>query len=1225
MVTGARATWETAGGSRSVSSNTHTIEVDRDGVEKDGGAVITTFAPESGPAGVSSTMTDPVCRGTAAAGPTAGMGGGRETVVLTRSVTAGDDLIFSLSYPRGDIDPARADSMAAVLTTRSGDKETLTVFETGPATGRFTGRIGTTVTPPAPRQDDCVLSVLPEDQDAVTISYERPSDEAEVARATVDVLVDPFGRVFDSEDGGFVSGARVSFVDAATGAPARVFAPDGKTSWPSSVITGQPFVDGAGKTYPGKPGRYWFPLAPEGSYRLVVEPPAGYKAPSAATPADIARLARPNGRPFAIIDASYGRPFVLAGTAALRVDIPIDGPSTPVELAKTASRTTAARGDVVLYTVTVRNPDANRIRRELTVTDALPPAMRLRPGSVKVSGSAQVYSTAIAPDGRSLTVRLRNLPAAATRLITYALDVRPDAKPGQAINRVSATDLKGRAVGASVAVRVTGETIAARMTIIGRIVDAPCTARPPFARGVPGVRVMLEDGSYSVTDRDGRYHFEGVAPGTHVVQVDEGSGRDRRFVDCARSTRSAGSAISRFVEGQGGTLAVADFHAVPGAAAAGAPTPALISATDREAAGGERDWFAGGAAPGSAGVAWLFPAADHNPRQPALRVAIRHLPDHKIRLLANGKPVDPITLDGTRMEPGKTYGVTLWRGVPLTDGTTELTAEIVGANGDPVTTLKRSVHFTGTAARAEYLPARSRLVADGVNRPVIAVRITDRNGRPVHHGVTGQLSVPAPYEAAVAIDAEQARVLSGLERAAPVWRVGGDDGVALIELAPTTTSGALSLDFQFRDRDQIRRQKLETWLAPGDRPWTIVGLAEGRIGKHSLGDKVEPLKGAGGDLNADGRLALYAKGRVLGRWLLTFAYDSDKKRDDQRLGGAIDPDTYYTVYADRTERRFDAASTRKLYLKLEREQFYALFGDFTTGFNDTELGRYNRAGTGVKAEARVGRVAGSAFAARFDTLHRRDEIQGNGLSGPYRLSARGILANSERIGIEVRDRLRSERIVERRQLTRFVDYDLDYENGTLRFSAPVLSRSSALDPQFIIADYELYRAASGELSAGARGSWTSADGRVRVGTTALADADGNAAGRTEVGAADLRVRLNDAVELRAEAAVSTNGGGIEGAYLVEAEVHDGRVDALAYVRGQDARFGVAQQNAAERGRRKVGIDGRVRGTDALSVSGSAWTDDDLSGGRRRVGHVLELHHRRLAELADADRFHWSSP
>ena len=77
----------------------------------------------------------------------------------------------------------------------------------------------------------------------------------------------------------------------------------------------------------------------------------------------------------------------------------------------------------------------------------------------------------------------------------------------------------------------------------------------------------------------------------------------------------------------------------------------------------------------------------------------------------------------------------------------------------------------------------------------------------------------------------------------------------------------------------------------------------------------------------------------------------------------IDPRAYYTIYADRNETRYDAASVRKLYLRLERPQFYAMFGDIETGISEPELARYQRALNGGKAEYRGRNVAATAFIA----------------------------------------------------------------------------------------------------------------------------------------------------------------------------------------------------------------------------------------------------------------------
>src|SRR3546814_6048991 len=97
-----------------------------------------------------------------------------------------------------------------------------------------------------------------------------------------------------------------------------------------------------------------------------------------------------------------------------------------------------------------------------------------------------------------------------------------------------------------------------------------------------------------------------------------------------------------------------------------------------------------------------------------------------------------------------------------------------------------------------------------------------------------------------------------------------------------------------------------------------------------------------------------------------------------------------------------------------------MFGDSETGSSEPQLARYQRALTGGKAEYRGRNIAATAFVADTPYRFRRDEIQGNGLTGPYQLGAKDILPNSERITIETRDRLHSERIVDSISLTRHV-------------------------------------------------------------------------------------------------------------------------------------------------------------------------------------------------------------
>ncbi|AMO73264.1 hypothetical protein AZE99_06010 [Sphingorhabdus sp. M41] len=1134
------------------------------------------------------------------------------SVMPTDNIRAGEPLIISILSASSNVDPLAIDSFDILLTTPTGDREQINIIETAADSGRFVALINTAAVPPAPMQGDCVLSV--KRGETFDITVHEISGNA-IGSAKVGILVDPFGEIFDSGDGTPISGARVTLIDTATGQPADVFGDDGVSIFPSTVIAGGTVTDSGGTLYNFRDGFYRFPFARAGEYRLLVEPPQPYSFASVATPRQLAGLRRSDGLPFTIVDGSFGGNIILNGPAPVRVDVPLDRPGAPLTITKTASTAQAAPGDAVQYRIAVGNTDSTRNSGQILLSDQLPAAMRLKAGTVRYNGRLIIAN--VEANGRDFTVEAPPLPPSASGLFTYIAEVRQDAQPGDALNLASARDDRGAtSPTVDAIVSIVRDGISERFTLVGRITEGGCGTDPREASGIAGVRVMLQDGTYTITDRDGRYHFEGLKPGLHVVQVDPSTfPADLAPVDCAQNTRTAGSHISRFVEGRGGALKRADFRARKVAARemdkpASYQKPEPLS--DPEAAGAGRDYISGQ----EPGIAWLFPEEDHNPRVKALRVAIKHHAGQKIELSINGVAVNPLAYDGMKKSADGKVRVSTWRGIEIGDRANVFVARVIDRNGELVQQLERTVHYAGSPLNAELLKDHSVLIADGVTRPVIAVRLTDRNGRPARHGSVGDFSVPVPYAPAIEIDAQQANQLAGLERGAPVWQVEGEDGIAYIELAPTTASGSLSISFPFRDGEVERVQRVETWLDPGDRPWTVVGFAAGTLGFNTLDERLEDLAGDEDNINVDGRIALYAKGRLTGKWLMTLAYDSDKRDDETRFQGVIDPRRYYTVYADRSEQRYDAASVRRLYLKLERPQFYALFGDYETGISEPELARYQRAFNGIKAEYRSDQVHLNGFAADSPNRFRREEIQGNGLSGPYALTSRDILANSERITLETRDRFRSDKIAERRELTRHIDYDIDYLAGTLRFREPILSRSSALDPQFIIAEYEVLGIGDRNLNTGGRATYQSADQKMKIGATAVHDE--NESVKTDLLGVDIRYRPDLNTEFRAELAVTdneakdstaTNTGIAATAWLVEAEHHGSKFDILAYVRRQASGYGLGQLNAAESGTRKFGIDARVRIRENLSLAVTGYQENFLMSDARRRAGTAELEYR----------------
>jgi len=1236
----AEASWQTNGRPARVASNEVRFDVNLPP------ARIRVFqATDNG--GTAWDFRTPKCSASSGSGATGASAsgdptsGGSEPFMITSTVTptthlrAGRMLYFEVTASAANRDPATIDQLEVVITTSTGDREQLTIFETAVNSGVFAGRIETSRMPPLPVIEDCRLSLI--NGASIDIAAMVPGTGTVMVRTEVEALADPFGIVFDSETGEPVNDARVTLIDDATGAPAMVFADDGVTPWPSTVFSGQAIVDGAGRSTPMQPGEYLFPLTALGRYRLAIEPPAPYSAPSRANPADLARLTRPDGGSYTIVDASFGGTLMLVDTTPVEVDIPLDRPSLDLALTKTASRPSAAPGDVVFYVLQARNLDEGRPKRNVTITDIPSRWLRLRRDSVRINGSAQPDAVTIAPDGRSLTIALGDLAGGESARVTYAMSVRPDAPPGRALNDASISDSLGRIARASAVLDVERESIADRMTILGRITAGGCNVDEKSRKGIPGVRVVMEDGSFAITDGDGRYHFEGVVPGTHVVQVAQMTlPQGAQLVDCHRSTRNAGSASSRFAIGQGGSLVVADFHAIlpagvtldsitPAPAAPAAAEERGISArqSDADAAdetatkptesGADSDWLAMGDGPDG----FLSPSEDANPRSPAIRIAIRHRRGQTVALFADGKPVDPLTFEGTRNPESGKYAVSQWRGVPLINERTFLEARVTNSFGEVSQTFNREVFFTRTPAKIQLVPEQSSLVADGRTRPVVAIRVLDRNNRPLREGMSGSFTLNAPFESAEQLDRQQLNQLTGMAPSGARWVVEGNEGIARIELAPTMVSGSLRLEFLLGDGQVTRRQEVEAWVEPGDVEWTIVGLIEGSVGARSVADNMERAGRFDSDLGENARVALYAKGRVLGKYLLTLAYDSAKQREDQRVLGALDPQAYYTVFGDASARRFDAASRENLYVRIETSTFYALYGDFQTALNQTSLANYNRTATGVKGEARFGALRAQGFAAEISSRFQRQETQGQGISGPYQLTNRRILPNSERVTIEVRDRFRSELVLSTREMARFIDYDLDLLAGTITFKQPVLSRDENLNPQFIVIEYETDGAGEARVNAGMRADWTSQDGRLRIGASAISDA-GSADGdesRTNIGAIDVLAQLGTSTELRAEFGMSHRNGDTANGWLFEAQHQTAKVDVLAYARQVDTEYGIGQQNGAELGRRKFGADGRVLLSQHLSLLGSVWQDDSLNDlARRRAAQTQLMLNRQSTDL-----------
>jgi len=197
------------------------------------------------------------------------------------------------------------------------------------------------------------------------------------------------------------------------------------------------------------------------------------------------------------------------------------------------------------------------------------------------------------------------------------------------------------------------------------------------------------------------------------------------------------------------------------------------------------------------------------------------------------------------------------------------------------------------------------------------------------------------------------------------------------------------------------------------RQFTGVGLVEATLGQRQTDDGV---------VTAEGRAAFYLRGRLSPRIRITATADTGEAgfddlfdqlddRDSRSLLRRLDPDKFYPVYGDDSTIEEDAPTSGRFYVRVERDDDYALWGNFRTNFNDTEFTRVERTLYGAKlhwdengnpTSFGDARTNFDAYLSDPGTRSARDELRGTGGS-VYFLRNADISIGSDIVRVEIRD------------------------------------------------------------------------------------------------------------------------------------------------------------------------------------------------------------------------------
>ena len=481
----------------------------------------------------------------------------------------------------------------------------------------------------------------------------------------------------------------------------------------------------------------------------------------------------------------------------------------------------------------------------------------------------------------------------------------------------------------------------------------------------------------------------------------------------------------------------------------------------------------------------LSPKADEVVMSPALTINARVAKDWTLQAEVNGERVSASSIGEARVDNRNNVATFSFVGINLRAGANSVRLTAVGANGERGSTEEIKVWGRGSAVRLEVVPAKTEVQAGGREAVKVEIRAFDEWGHPAADGQVaietsaGRIIAPQNTNHAATetekgkfstnrnnvndVENNQQAVSAARHRQQTVSLVGGVATVQLVGDASAETANLKAVAGRNEAKTQIR-------FTPELRPTLLVGLAE-----LSIGRAAPEISATGDEANMRARIAFYYRGRLFNtNNLLTLAYDSNKALNriaGRDRFGEFDPlDRAYPLFGDSSLRFEDAQSNSKLYARLDRGRSYAMFGDMEAGMENLALTGYSRRLTGVKLHLENSRGDFiSVTGARPDTAFARDVIPGGSLS-LVRLSHGEILPGSEMVWLEVRDRRNPEIILEREQLIRSVDYNLNPLNGEIFFLRPISTFDYRLNLVQIVVAYEHRGADSSNYVYTGRGS-----------------------------------------------------------------------------------------------------------------------------------------------------------
>ncbi|MBE9137915.1 TonB-dependent receptor [Nodosilinea sp. LEGE 07088] len=426
---------------------------------------------------------------------------------------------------------------------------------------------------------------------------------------------------------------------------------------------------------------------------------------------------------------------------------------------------------------------------------------------------------------------------------------------------------------------------------------------------------------------------------------------------------------------------------------------------------------------------------------PSATVTLQFPLGSEVTLTVNGNPVgdDLIGRTETNLETG--WITQTWYGVGLRSGENQLSAQgqLAGAELPGAELL---VQVRGAIASLSVTTLESRVAADGRSTVTVQGQLIDAQGN------------VASQDTVVTLEASRGQFIDEDQNPdQPGFQVQTQQGRFSTTLQAGLTPGQATIRTSRGELEAYTQVDFITEL----RPTLLTGVVDIRLGGggtdfYSRYRDFLPADGGTGTQLAvrGGAFAITS----FGDWRFTGAYRSDRALNEG-CDGTVPLfrnyqacDRAYPVYGDDSTSEVLAPSTDSLYLRLERTSpelnagsDYVMWGDYRTEEFATSSQLFtsiSRSLHGFSGNYNLGNLQLSAIYGNNIQGFQRDTIAPDGTSGFYFLSRRLLVPGSEAIYFELEELNRPGQVLDRQQLNRGPDYEIDYDRGTLLFRQPVL-------------------------------------------------------------------------------------------------------------------------------------------------------------------------------------------